>query len=616
MKKKIFAVVMATVLVLGLTACGAGTGSNVSVTDGGPGIGIDPHEGEITETSENTGTSISEEVTEETPKVDSMELYKSFIEGNEVAYFDNTNIKGSYLPETESYAELFEKGVGYSIADIVSITISDNANSYQCDKLEEAGFAYFDCGNDGEPELGVRVATMSEYGDGTENEYLFKNIDGKLQACVKTEGYYRAYEHFINKYGLIQSGVNISAYSYGDSYSYINAEGKEVYLYSVNTDYTMGAAYAANGGIYAIADKYSDEIPDDWCVCRYEFDDPNTFDFENNDYSEYLKTNYYTADPIDEELVKKIFNEAEVKLYTQEEMDEMALNNALSKGATKEIYETYETIQWEKIDTPALNEIFTYGANPVYVSNAKEFVEAIKDNANIVMEPGTYNLSEYIEANKDSMEQVDYEDQGVECKKAAYGEKNGELGLIVACVKHLKISSKDPENRAVIVSDPMSAPIIEFLSCDSVEINDVNFTHTSGALESGTNNIEMLNCYFMTMNNCDIYNAADAPIYLSKVSVANFNNVKFYNANYACAYIYSSDIVNFYGCEFFDINGYLMFSEAMASVAFTDTKFSNLGEEFIYMDSASSATFTRCIKDGNSVTEEDCGECEGRLYIY
>lgn len=155
--------------------------------------------------------------------------------------------------------------------------------------------------------------------------------------------------------------------------------------------------YEGLGGIYDVAAKYEEEIDyDQMYMEEYTFVDPVTFDFENNDYSVFLENAKYVAYPAEDELVQRIFAEANIKLYSPEEMEAFIASNAKEKGIDEDILEIQSDVEWKALETQQVKEFILYGDHPVFVDSVEEFIENIKDDACIVLAPGTYNVTKYL----------------------------------------------------------------------------------------------------------------------------------------------------------------------------------------------------------------------------
>ena len=209
--KKIIAIIVALALVICFAGCGG-------INPGGAGTG------ENYEGLSKTDAEIAEKA------------YKSFIAGTKMI---NTG--------TDMTFDAFCKSIASDV-ELVSMPV----DSY------DTAYAIIDCGNDGMPDLALKLTFHSAtYGD-LERLVVITYKNDKLAQVADFESYYR-YSAEINSYGYVASGGSSGAASYGYEYYYINGDGECVYLYKEDVEMSlpkaMVAAYQIADPLYTAADE-------------------------------------------------------------------------------------------------------------------------------------------------------------------------------------------------------------------------------------------------------------------------------------------------------------------------------------------------------------------------
>ncbi len=111
--------------------------------------------------------------------------------------------------------------------------------------------------------------------------------------------------------------------------------------------------------------------------------------------------------------------------------------------------------------------------------NTEEFIKAIADDTTIVLKPGIYNVTEYLDSS-DTVEEWDEEQK----KNGVYrtGSDSGEE-LLIKGIKNLSIVSSDSKNPAEIVCEPRQADVLKFTDCENILLEGLVLGHTK---ESGS----------------------------------------------------------------------------------------------------------------------------------
>ena len=544
----------------------------------------------------------------------SEDLYKSFLANNVQVFSGNQHIYGGYDYETGESIDLLEAGKGYNLVDFVKKVAGFVDEEYGDIDLEKVSYAYLDCGMDGEPELALSLEFQGGYMGYLTQQYVIKDIDGKLTLCAKLESAYRYEECFKNKYGVVFSSGSSGATSGSTGYSYINDAGEKIFLYSADCERGLGCYYDGAGGVYTVAAEYVDDIDDEWYLMQYHFDDPANFDFLNIDYEAYLHTLYYTVYPEGEPLIEQIFAEADTPIYSETQMEEMLAQNIKDKGLSQEIFDSEDDVEWTEVVNETISEIIKYGANPIYVSSTEEFVAALADGANIVLMPGTYNVTEYILSNQSQIP-CDTLD-GVKVQGVYQTGDLSEPGFMIYGYEGLKISSMDENNKSEIVSEPRFELVVDFSNCYNISINNIIMGHTPDKGSCGGDVIGFNGCQNIFVNGCDLYGCGAYGTCIMDSMLITFNNTRIHDCTYGCAEVYDSDSVSFDSCKFEDCEGAVMFYNFGSYISLYSCEFKNLDGELIWMDENGHAYFGDCTFDQASLDSINNYADSGELSIY
>lgn len=374
MKFRVIAALMISALFL--CACGKNMTREVPVREEAqtPDGTADADETEAAETD------IKEKATEPTIKDEAAE------QSGEDKAEDSPDIKQHYMDFLEGKTKAFAKtdcegvltaGQEYSYEEL-SGRLYEGLTLPSTDDMLLAGasYAYIDCGNDGIPELLLRLS----YGNYDElQEYLIFGFDGeKIYFSASETGFYRT-EVCVNSCGYIYSGGSSGAASYGYNYYFINEKGERVFLYSINTTLGLSEAYIPYSDI-AEADrpaKYPLSVApaedDGVCVETVSFteyqpaeilpDEDGSIDLSADD--EYCRTKFFSfydnrtgeyAEP--SEKFAGIYDELGLKYYTPEDCTDIVLKHVAELGVTDEIRNA-PLPEWEDLSAQGIGTYYS-----------------------------------------------------------------------------------------------------------------------------------------------------------------------------------------------------------------------------------------------------------------
>ncbi len=595
--KKTIALLLTALMLLSLAACGGSSPKAPSQSD----VGSSAKETAVPD----------ESASEEVEVKDSVAMYEAFLQGEEPLFADNpydVYINNYCDYETGEVIDYFKKDTPYSITDFINILSDACFNDYRFTSLAEANYTYIDCGNDGEPELVLSIGAHGHDYDGFRDEYLIKNLDGKLQLLLRNNSSVYSDESFMNKLGLISSTYSGSYISWSQGRSFVNADGKKVFLHDAEIFWGLGAELEYYYPITSAAHAHYDEIGDDWELYAYNFNEIEyTEDFEWDPNSL-----VYSADPDDEPLIKQIFEEAEVPFHTSADIDAMIAADCEKKGFPMEAYDLYEELDWQPIDNPEVEKILLYGAHYTVVSTVEELMSAIASNTTVVLKPGDYNVTQYLLAHKNQVPYRipdDYEQTGV-----LFSGTAAEPELIISNLEALRIVSENPNKRARILSDPRYANVVSFVNCDAIELKDIVMGHTDGGECSG-NVLGLNQCYNCRVEGCDLFGCGYTGLELFSSSNITVYNTEIRDCSWGIMESYDSTYIYLESCDFHDVYCTAVFASD-SIIYINDCAFKNIGGDMIYSYDGD-IYFTGCTYDRNaSSSVEHAAANNDHVHVY
>ena len=272
----------------------------------------------------------------EEPEVTQSEKYMKFLDREEVLYLGEwcDKLGGELSPDK-----------GYYLDDIVHSFLEDGKYPMM-EKEPVINYAYLDCGNDGVEEFAVQFTGMGIYNQGDDSTLVFiiKEKDDKLELCYCYETWARS-ETKTNQYGYVYSGGSNGATNHGVDYGYIDATGTWNFIYYTEEEleirqltypkklakiWKVAKKKKYQGAIIFVTtffEEYSEKEPDREAFYSYFVDG-----VEGDVYSEGI--------------YKEIFEEAGVKVYLWDEIEQMIQDRKDALSITEEI-ENAPELEWK-----------------------------------------------------------------------------------------------------------------------------------------------------------------------------------------------------------------------------------------------------------------------------
>ena len=236
------------------------------------------------------------------------------------------------------------------------------------------------------------------------------------------------------------------------------------------------------------------------------------------------------------------------------------------------------------------------GGNKVTVSNAKEFLNAIKDNAVIVLKPGVYDVTEALQ----SANMPFLNDAHLEGAKGVFRSSGGDgLELSIRHISNLTIKSENPSKRAQIVCRPRYAVVMSFHYCDNVKLENVIVGHTPEPGYCSGSVLGFTRCKGIEVNHADLYGCGTYGFELADCSNATFRNCCVHDCTYGCVTIASSKNINIVDTTFKDCREFTMFGIFNSDTTFKRCSFERLNGKFIAADN-SNVVMEGCLFDINA----------------
>ena len=505
----------------------------------------------------------------------SSELYDRFIRGEERVYFDrqsyyyfdsSANEEKPYFTDPNGY--LLRELIG-RIKTVGEVELEDDF----C--VTEAEYTLLDCGADEEPELCLRVSCNYDKGKkNIEYEFVIKNFDGKLQTC------YRAIsKNGINRYGFVFF-IRQSAWQ-PDVAGFIDGDGNYHHLYDlyVRSPYDwFGGEDTLSKAIEEVAANKGSEVLERFRIIEYHFREGQEGEAEEDGvkYSYILEVgngNLREEDlrEEDKKLVEEVFDKAGVKLYVLDEIDAMIDKLDQKFGLTSDMIhsDSYE-MTWNDIE----KKVYWTG-KIVTVNSVDEFIKELDNDIMINLEPGTYNLTQWMksEGGSDKISENLPGSTGVTC----CGPNEDYWEIVICRLKNVVISSADPQNPAKIVSEAPCTPVLSFENCNGITLDHLIFGHELNEVVCAGDVIWLNGSSNVNINGCDLYgcgvyglNALRCGLIVVKDSVIHdctngciringgyfaVTNTRFENCRDYIMFDVDDGQIQFLGCNFRNLQG-------------------------------------------------------------
>jgi len=236
-------------------------------------------------------------------------------------------------------------------------------------------------------------------------------------------------------------------------------------------------------------------------------------------------------------------------------------------------------------ETSASSEESVAEDEVIHVKTAGEFLEAIAPGVVIELEPGTYNLTEYLRGASDNV--------------SDYVSRSFTDGWQAEIHEVDKLTIRGAEDGKVeVVSEPRYSDVLYFNDCSDIIIENITFGHT---IEQGNCQGAVLAfdyCRKISLDGLDLYGCGTYGVVADHTVGITLKDCIIRECSYGIVDLIGSDTV-FEDCVFRDNRGFDMLSLSGSFAHFEDCSFNgNEGDNFLpayyHGDNESGARFEHC----------------------
>lgn len=226
-------------------------------------------------------------------------------------------------------------------------------------------------------------------------------------------------------------------------------------------------------------------------------------------------------------------------------------------------------VEAPKTEAPKVEEPKAESEGDVYVSNAKDFVAAIRSNVTIHLAPKTYNITDTL-----TMSEYDYDDfhSMTEEYVGSSNEFDG-YELEIVNVDNLTIVCDDDTKTAEIVCEPRYADVLHFIKCSNITLSNVVVGHTPDRGSCCGSVLAFEDCNDISLSYLDLYGCGTYGIEMYDSSNLECRMSKIHDCSYGLLDIVDSRNANFEDCTFAYDEGYAQVSCYESQVTFYDSIF-------------------------------------------
>ena len=282
--------------------------------------------------------------------------------------------------------------------------------------------------------------------------------------------------------------------------------------------------------------------------------------------------------------------------FTVEAKDRLVLRISSIDCASEEGYPSILTCVFSPVAPDAV-EVMT-APEPVTVGTVEELMDALRDRATVLLQPGTYNVTEWLNSpGEKDLGTWAFVRQPHFAQGLYLSGFDDQVELTVAGLRELTIASADPEHPALIVCEPRYANVIAFFNCKNLSLRDVVMGHTPepgfcmGAV------LRLDYCSNALVEGCELYGCGTYGVTAESTWGLRIDRSEIRDCTFGCldfAYVSDAFVLD---TSFHDCEGYTMFCLSGSIVEFTGCDFRNLEADFLYLDEYAWASFEGCTFD-------------------
>lgn len=254
----------------------------------------------------------------------------------------------------------------------------------------------------------------------------------------------------------------------------------------------------------------------------------------------------------------------------------------------------------------------------VIVSTTEELMENIAQNATLILLPGEYNVSEWLEANAaEAWDQETYDSDGYVTAGIYSEEVFDGSQLILNDFDSVTIMSADKSDPARIVCDPRYANVLTFIDCDDLTLDHVVIGHSDAEGYCTGNVLSLIYSWNVNVIDCDLYGCGTYGLYIDDCYNVNVIDSLVHDCTYGCAVITDSTVAMKY-TEFYDCQEFVMFEVYESDIDFIGCVFEDLDGEFMNaLDDYSEVNLICCSCDDDAMASiESNPSYDAGIYVY
>ncbi len=227
------------------------------------------------------------------------------------------------------------------------------------------------------------------------------------------------------------------------------------------------------------------------------------------------------------------------------------------------------------------------------VSDVEELIECWEDDMILVLEPGEYNITEYLKSlsNPPRWNYDGINDQGL-----YYTEEFDGPEMIACGYSNITIVSADRNNPASIVCEPRYADVLSFNNCYNIMIVGIIAGHTPEQGSCAGDVISLEECGNVTVAGCDLYGCGTYAFTIDSCYNVSAIDCNIHDCSYGCVTAWSTEGLRFIRSDFHDCREFTMFELSGGTTDFIACDFRNLDGGFISAASGK-VSFTGCSYD-------------------
>ena len=230
----------------------------------------------------------------------------------------------------------------------------------------------------------------------------------------------------------------------------------------------------------------------------------------------------------------------------------------------------------------------------VVANGIADMMAAIADNTTILLVPGTYNITDYIEANEEDLESwvwgsEDFFGYGVYKDEVFDGTQT-----IIGNVDGLTIMSLDPEAPAKIVIEPRYADVLHFENCNDLVIENVILGHTEEEGYCSGEVVEMSGCDNARFKDVELYGCGTYAFLTQNCDGLEIDGCYIHDCTYGCMDMTNTSNVVVRYSRFLDCQEFTMFGLTNSNADFIACTFRRLLGDMVSVGPDDEARFYFC----------------------